>query len=112
MADRSSDRARRRRGGQQGQVLPVVATLLVVVAVLALGVVAVARAATERARAQAAADATALAGAQEGRAGAVTVARANDASLVAFRLVGDDVAVVVRRHGVVARARAGPRLDP
>lgn len=64
----------------------------------------------DRHRAQTAADAAALAGVTGGRAGAVRLAAANDGTLVAWRLVGDDVVVTVEvgGHRASARATDGP----
>lgn len=75
-------------------------------ALLAAGVVRVGNAAGERAAAQAAADASALAGAAEGQAAAAEAATANDAALVRYEPVGDDVRVTIERHGARATARA------
>lgn len=60
----------------------------------------------ERQRAQAAADAAALAGVIDGRSGAVAVAVANGATLIAWSDSGDQVRVTVERHGHTAEARA------
>ncbi len=85
---------------------------MVLVAVLAVGVALVWGVArlgavvVADASAQAAADATALAGALDGRAGAEDVARGNGAELVEWRVSGWMVQVVVSRHGQKARATA------
>jgi hypothetical protein len=95
-----------RAHGERGQVVPLVA-LLVVVAALAivvigrLGVVALARA-----RARTAADAVALAGAADGRAVAGRVAAANHAVIVAWYDEADGVEVVVLVDHEAATARA------
>src|SRR5690606_16081391 len=89
-----------------GQVLPLV---LLLMAVAALGLVLVARsssAAADRARAQGAADAAALAGAVEGRAGALRIAQANGGELVRFESDGEAVTVVVAFGEAQATARA------
>jgi hypothetical protein len=91
---------------QQGQVVPLVAVVLVLAALLGVGLVRVAAASSTRAAAQAAADASALAGAADGEAAARRLAAANDARLTAFRVVADDVVVTVERAGVRAQARA------
>ena len=75
-------------------------------ALLGVGVVRIGAAAGEAASAQAAADATALAGAADGEAAAAEVARANDAEVVQYEPIGDDVRVTVERHGARATARA------
>lgn len=64
----------------------------------------------DRQRAQTAADAAALAGVIGGRAGAARLAAANEATLVAWRVVGDDVIVTVEvgSHRASARATDGP----
>ncbi|CAN5475061.1 hypothetical protein BH10ACT1_BH10ACT1_40910 [soil metagenome] len=89
-----------------GQVVPILALLLLFAGVVGVGLVHVAAAASQRAAAEAAADATALAGAADGREAAEEVAGANDARLVSYRTVGDDVLVTVERHGATGRARA------
>lgn len=90
---------------QRGQAVPLVAVVLVVVAMCGVGVVHVAGAASRRSAAQAAADAAALAGAAEGEDAARAVAEANRAELIAYRDVDLDVVVTVRRAGVTATAR-------
>lgn len=95
---------------ERGQVVPLLAVLLVFVALLGVGLVRVAGAASRRASAQAAADASALAGAAVGRPGAEAAAIANRAELVSYEVDVLDVIVVVRRSDVVARARA--RWEP
>jgi hypothetical protein len=83
--------------------------LLGVVALLAVMTVAMARFGVrlvEIEQAQVAADAAALAGVVQGRAGAVALAARNDARLVEFRQVGDDVIVVVECRGARAISRA------
>ena len=90
-----------------GQVLPLVALVMVAAA---LAVIALGRLAGEtatRARATAAADAAALAGAVDGEDGARRLAHANGASLATFeRLGASDVRVRVDHAGVIASARA------
>ncbi len=92
--------------GRRGQVVPLVAVLLVVAGVCGVGLVQLGAAASRRAAAQAAADAAALAGAAEGPAAAERVAAANRARLEGYRAEGVDVVVTVRRAGVTASARA------
>jgi hypothetical protein len=75
-------------------------------ALLALGIVRVGSAAGAAASAQAAADATALAAAAEGEAAATAVAAANDATVVRYEPIDDDVRVTIERHGARATARA------
>lgn len=97
---------RSRPGHQRGQAAPIVAVFLLVVGLLGVGLVHVAAAAAVRARVEAAADATALAGAADGRSAAERVATANGARLVGYREEADDVVVQVERRGARATARA------
>ncbi len=90
----------------RGQVLPLVALVLVFAVMVATGIAHLAVEATERARAEHAADAAALAGAVGDRPAAATLARANGAELESFARDGDIVVVAVRRHGHRATARA------
>jgi uncharacterized membrane protein len=94
------------RGGERGQVAP----LVVIVLLAALGAVVllvqVGRVTVARSEAQTAADAAALAGALEGRDGADELARANGAVLVSFATDGAEVQVVVEHGDVRATARA------
>lgn len=105
---RTAPRPRRdhRGRGQGGQLVPVLAVVLVLAGVLALGVVHLGAAAARQASAQAAADAAALAGAAEDRDAAEAVALANDARLTDHHRDGADVVVTVERHGHRAHARA------
>jgi hypothetical protein len=89
--------------------VPVVVGLLAVAVVVLLALVPLARATQQRTAARNAADAAALAGAAEGEAAAREVARANGASLVAWRAEGRDVWVVVELGD--ARAEAKARRD-
>jgi hypothetical protein len=104
------DAERRTRSGAAGNVTLVVAALLAVTGLLALGTARLGAAAVARARVEAAADAAALAGAADGAEAARRVAAANDATVTAFRQVGDDVVVTVRRGRMSATARA--RWEP
>lgn len=97
---------RRRARGAGGQVVPLLAALLLVTGLVGVGLVELAATASRRAAATAAADAAALAGAAEGRPAAAVVARENGARLLAYREVGADVTVTVERRGVRASARA------
>ena len=96
--DRVSQQAR----GDRGQVLPLVAVMVVLIAGAALLIAQVGGLVDERARARTAADAAALAGAAEGRDAAVELASANGATLERFEVRGSDTYVEVR----VGRARA------
>jgi hypothetical protein len=91
---------------EHGQVLPLVAVVLVLAGVLAMVVGRISGAAVDRARARTAADAAALAGAAEGEDAARAVAAANGGEVASYRTIGRDVAVVVRVGEAVAPARA------
>jgi hypothetical protein len=99
--------ARRRSStGERGQAVPLV-LLVLAFAIAVCG--AIARAGNliaQREHARHAADATALAGAIGGEAGARTVAEANRAALVTFEVDGDRVTVRVRHARFTATARA------
>jgi hypothetical protein len=92
--------------GERGQVLPLAAGVITIAAVAMVLIVHVGRAANERARARTAADATALAGAAEGRAAAQGIAVANHAVIEAYTETGDGVLVQVRVGSALATARA------
>lgn len=91
---------------QAGQTVPLMALLLLLVALMGAGLVRVAAASAARASTQAAADAAALAGANDGREAADRLARRNGAELVAYEEVDLDVVVTIRRGRFTARARA------
>lgn len=98
------------RGGEGGQVLPLV-VLIVVCAGLGIAYLGrVGAVAAERARARTAADASALAGAAEGERAARDVAARNGALVIRYRIEGRDVAlrVAVGRAEASARARREP----
>jgi hypothetical protein len=95
------------RVAERGQVLPLVAAVLVLAGALTLVVARLSGAAVDRARARTAADAAALAGAAEGEVAARSVAAANGGDLVSYRPIGrSDVEVVVRLARATATARA------
>lgn len=99
-----------------GQIVPLMAVVLLLSALVGIGLVQVAAASARRGAAQAAADAAALAGAADGRSAAEAMAVANGAELVAYEIRQDDVLVTVTRagHRAVARARwvvAMPRQE-
>jgi hypothetical protein len=83
-----------------------VAVVVVLVALVAIGFGRAADAVLDRQQAQTAADAAALAGLRGGRAGAARLAAANGAVLVSFEQDGSTVTVLVALDGVRARARA------
>ena len=91
---------------EQGQVLPLVAVLIALMALLTVHIARVGGAANLRATAQTAADAAALAGAAAGEKAAESEARANRGRLVSYREVDGDVQVEVRVGRATARARA------
>jgi hypothetical protein len=93
-------------GSERGQAAPLALLALLFAVVLAVGVVRVGDAAGRGAAAQASADASALAGAAGGEAAAIEVATANQARVVRFAQVGDDVRVTVEQRGATATARA------
>lgn len=89
-----------------GQVLPLVAVLILLGALSIVLVGRVGSRLAEGARARTAADAVALAGAADGRAVADRVARDNGATIVAWLPAGDGVQVVVSVGRATAIARA------
>src|SRR5215471_10569406 len=93
-----------------GQVLPLAAAMVAVVAAALIALVPLGRALEDRARARTAADAAALAGAAGGEDAAQRLAVADGGRLVRFTPAGPagtDVVVVVRVGRVAATARAG-----
>ena len=91
---------------ERGQVLPLVAVVLVVAGAAMWCLGRLSGAAVERARARTAADAAALAGAAEGEAAARSIAAANGGRLVSFVRAGADVIVRVEVGDATAPARA------
>ena len=91
---------------ERGQVLPLVAVVLVLAGAAMWFVGRVSGAAVDRARARTAADAAALAGAAEGEEAARSVAEANGGRLVRFAREGTDVVVRVEVGEASAPARA------
>jgi hypothetical protein len=91
---------------ERGSLLPLFAVILVVAATLVLAVGRLGEAAIARAHARTAADASALAGAADGRAAAMATAAANGARLVNFEPRGRDVRVTVEWGQARAKARA------
>jgi ABC-type molybdate transport system ATPase subunit len=93
---------------ERGQVVPLVAIVVVLVGVLCLGLARLGGSAGEAARARTAADAAALAGAADGEASARELARANGGRVVRYEVDGDEVEVLVEvgDHRAVARAVA------
>jgi hypothetical protein len=99
---------------ERGQVLPLVALLLVAAGVAMLLLGRLGGAAVARAQARTAADAAALAGAVAGKAEAVSVAAANGARLVRFEARGNEAwaKVVLGQAQATARARASRSAGP
>ncbi|MEO7556017.1 MAG: pilus assembly protein TadG-related protein [Acidimicrobiales bacterium] len=95
-----------RARGEQGQVLPLVLIVVLVVVGAALAIVALGRRADDQARAQLSADAAALAGAADGRVAAEAIAAANHGVLVSFTADGPVVHVAVRVGDASAVASA------
>lgn len=102
-----------------GQVVPVVAAVLVIVALLGIGAAELGQRVVERSRAQNAADAAVLGAALQPDAAvaervASTLARRNGASLVSVDVVSDTWTVHVRSGSAeaVAAARPVPPLVP
>lgn len=91
--------------GERGQVVPLLAVVVLAAGGLLVGLVRMGAVAVDVGRAQAAADATALAGAAEGRAAAEAVAAANGAEVLDYVVEGREVEVTV----AVGRGRASAR---
>ncbi len=96
------------RFGEGGQILPLMAVVIVLAGVLCLAVGRVGAAAVARAQAVTAADAAALAGVAEGRGAAASAAHWNGGRLVSYEELGTDVRVRVELGGARATARARP----
>ncbi len=96
--------------GERGSVSILVAVALLVAALCGYGLARLAATEAQVAAAQAAADATALAGAEDGRVGAEDIANRNGARLVSFLQDDLDVEVTIVRNRITATARA--RWDP
>ncbi len=87
------------------------ALVLMLVVVSLLGLVRVGSALDDSARARTAADAAALAGAIEGRNGALDMASRNGGELLRFELRAGTADVEVRVGDATARARASARVQ-
>ena len=116
---------RRRRGAgdppgrEHGQVLPLMALLVLVAGASVLLLGRLGALAVGRAQARTAADASALAGAAEGEDGARRLAEANGAEIGGYSTEGKDTEVLAflpvgpgRRLDAVARARRAGRVRP
>jgi hypothetical protein len=95
-----------RRRPQAGQILPLVAVIVMLAGVLALGIAKVGSRAVGRARAQSAADAAALAGVDGGAPAADRAAAADGATVVRFVTTPGGAFVEVRWRGEQAVAQA------
>ena len=95
------------RANDRGQLLPLLAAIIVVAGVAMFVIAELGRAATEHAQARTAADAAALAGAAAGESEAAKLAVVNGGRLVSYATAGDDteVRVVVGDGDAAARAR-------
>lgn len=91
---------------ERGQVVPLVAVVVLIAGLMALGLGRVGQAAVSRARAQTAADAAALGGAADGRSAADALATANGAHLDQYEELGSSVRVHVSIGDAHAVARA------
>ncbi|HWJ98006.1 MAG TPA: hypothetical protein VNQ33_07590 [Acidimicrobiales bacterium] len=94
------------RPTERGQAAPLMLVALLFAALVGVGIVRVGAAAGVAASAQAAADAAALAAAADGEDAAAEVAAANEAEVVTYESIGEDVRVTIERHGARATARA------
>lgn len=91
---------------ESGQVLPLLAVILLFVLLIGLGLSRFAGGLSDRARARTAADAAALAGARDGEDGAARVAEDNHALLEQYVARSHEVEVTVRVGQERATARA------
>lgn len=91
---------------ERGSVTPLVALVVLAVGGLCMGLGRLGGDAVAAARARTAADAAALAGAADGEDAARSLAEANGAVLVEFRVEGSEVQVRARVSDAVADARA------
>jgi hypothetical protein len=98
--------------GERGQVVPLVALVVLVAGLMLLWLGRLGGAAVARAQARTAADAAALAGAISGRAAAASVAADNGARLVRFEARGDEAFVAVSVGPATASARAAAGFGP
>jgi shikimate kinase len=96
----------RRVRSDRGQAVPLVAALVAVAGVLALGTGELSRDVVDAGRARSAADAAALAGVDGGQPASVALAASNGATIVGWERVGGDVVVTVRVGEATATARA------
>jgi hypothetical protein len=100
--------ASRRRWGDGGQVLPLLALVILVGMAAALAMARLGVEVIDRARARTAADAAALAGVDGGRSAADAAARANGGRVVHFVTSGGATEVEVRVGDSEATSRARP----
>ncbi|HEX2064397.1 MAG TPA: pilus assembly protein TadG-related protein [Acidimicrobiales bacterium] len=102
----------RRRSGDGGQILPLMAVVIVLAGLACLVTGRIGAAAVSRARAVTAADSAALAGAAAGLEAARSAAESNGARLVDYRQLGTDTRVEVEVNEARATARARATDDP
>jgi hypothetical protein len=102
----SRDRRTPPVGRERGQMLPLVAVVIVLAGAVCLVVGRLGGGAVARAQAVSAADASALAGAAAGRAAAEGIAEANGGALRHYEEAGAEARVVVEVGGADATARA------
>ena len=102
----ANQRTRREHAQDAGQVIPLMAGVLALVAVILVSLIALGNLVGDRARAQTAADAAALAGASGGRSSASSVSAENSGTLESFHAEGTEVEVTVRVGDARATARA------
>ncbi len=100
--------AKRPRFGDRGQVLPLMALVILVGMAAALAMARLGVEVVDRARARTAADAAALAGVEGGRDAADAAARANGGRVVRFVARDGATEVEVRVGGAEATSRARP----
>jgi len=94
------------RGQDSGQVLPLMALVVMLTVVTLAVLVRLGTTLDDAARARTAADAAALAGAVDGRGAAEEIAAGNGGELLRFNLSGDTADVDVRVGQATASARA------
>lgn len=92
--------------GERGQVLPLLAVVVMVAGLACVAIGRLGSAAVSRAQAATAADAAALAGASDGPAAARAAADANGGRMVRFERLGADARVEVQLDRARATARA------
>ena len=100
-----------KRSCERGQILPLVAVIIVVAGLACVMTVRIGAAAVSRARAVTAGDSAALAGAAAGPDAARSAAESNGGQLVGYQQLGTDTRVEVEVGSARATARARPEDD-